>query len=119
MGPIAGETPAPDQTPTTGQGDEKMSFTGKIASITTAAALAATALGPLATSASAEGWRDGRRGGPDYAYSQQHNWKGHKNGKRHRYGHRRHHKRDNTGKYIALGVGAFMLGIIASEAARR
>jgi hypothetical protein len=118
MGPIAGETPAPDQTPTTGQGDEKMSFTGKIASITTAAALAATALGPLATSASAEGWRDGRRGGPDYAYSERHNWKGgHR--KHRRYGHhRRHHKRDNTGKYIALGVGALMLGIIASEAAR-
>lgn len=96
-----------------------MTITRKFTSLATAAALAATALGPLATSASAEGWRDGRRGGPDYAYSQQHNWKGHKNGKRHRYGHRRHHKRDNTGKYIALGVGALMLGIIASEAARR
>jgi hypothetical protein len=107
--------------PITGKGTRKMTITRKFTSIATAAALAATALGPLATSASAEGWRDGRRGGPDYAYSQQHNWKGDRHGKRHRYGHRhhRHHKRDNTGKYIALGVGALMLGIIASEAARR
>jgi hypothetical protein len=96
-----------------------MTITRKIASITTAAALAATALGPLATSASAEGWRDGRRGGPDYAYSERNEWKGEHRDHRdyRRYGHRRH--RDNTGKYIALGVGALMLGIIASEAARR
>ena len=33
-----------------------------------------------------------------------------------RYGHRRH--KDNTGKYIAIGLGALMLGIIASEAGR-
>jgi len=93
-----------------------MAFTRKLTSITTAAALAASALGPLATSASAEGWRDGRRGGPDYAYSQRDNWNGgHRNHRR--YGHR-HHRHDNTGKYIALGVGALMLGIIASEAAR-
>jgi Spy/CpxP family protein refolding chaperone len=96
-----------------------MNTTRKLTSIATAAALAASALGPLATSASAEGWRDGRRGGPDYAYSERNNWKGgHR--KHRRYGHhRRHHKRDNTGKYIALGVGALMLGIIASEASRR
>ena len=28
-------------------------------------------------------------------------------------------KRDNTGKYIAIGAAALMLGIIASEASRR
>jgi Spy/CpxP family protein refolding chaperone len=94
-----------------------MNTTRKLTSIATAAALAASALGPLATSASAEGWRDGRRGGPDYAYSERNEWKGGHH-KRHRYAHRRH-KRDNTGKYIALGVGALMLGIIVSEAARR
>jgi hypothetical protein len=94
-----------------------MTMTRTFTSIATAAALAATALGPLATSASAEGRRDGRRGGPDYAYSDK-NWDGGHHGKRHRYAHRRH-KRDNTGKYIALGVGALMLGIIASEASRR
>jgi hypothetical protein len=93
-----------------------MTITRKFTSLATAAALAASTLGPLATSASAEGWRDGRRGGPDYAYSDRNDWKG--GHRRHnRYGHRRH--RDNTGKYIALGVGALVLGIIASEAARR
>ncbi len=94
-----------------------MNTTRKLTSIATAAALAASALGPLATSASAEGWRDGRRGGPDYAYSERNNWKGGRHGKHNRYAHRRH-KHHNTGKYIALGVGALMLGIIASEAAR-
>ncbi len=93
-----------------------MTITRKLTSFATAAALAATALGPLATSASAEGWRDGRRGGPDYAYarSERRDWNG---GQRHRYAHGRH-RHDDTGKYIALGVGALMLGIIASEAAR-
>ena len=96
-----------------------MTIMRKFTSLATAAALAATALGPLATSASAEGWRDGRRGGPDYAYSERHDWKGgHRKHRRFGHHHRRHHKRDNTGKYIALGVGALMLGIIASEAAR-
>lgn len=102
-----------------------MIITRKITSIATAAALVATTLGPLATSASAEGWH-GRRGGPSYSHSER-NWD---HGRRHhyqkRYAHRRHHerhhrhhRRDNTGKYIALGVGALMLGIIASEAAHR
>jgi len=97
-----------------------MTITRKLTSITTAAALAATALGPLATTASAESWRDGRRGGPAYAYSNpQREWR-HEDRRHDRYGyrhHRRHH--DNTGKYIALGFGALMLGIIASEAAHR
>jgi len=123
MGPIAAETAAPDQkarnrVPQPDNGDE-MTITRKITSFATAAALAATALGPLATSASAEGWRDGRRGGPNYAYSEHNNWKGGHRGHGRRYAHRRHRRHhDNTGKYIALGVGALMLGIIASEAAR-
>jgi hypothetical protein len=117
MGLIAGEHRQMDQAPATGQGDEKMITTRKLTSIATAAALAASALGPLATSASAEGGQDGRRGGPDYAYSERNDWKGgHRRG-HNRYAHRHH--RDNTGKYIALGVGALMLGIIASEASRR
>ncbi len=97
-----------------------MTTTRKITSLATAAALAASALGPLATSASAEGWRDGRRGGPDYAYSERHDWKGrgYRHNRHRRHGHRHHRHRDNTGKYIALGMGALMLGIIASEAAR-
>lgn len=93
-----------------------MTIARKLTAITTAAALAATAMGPLATSASAESWRDGRRGGPGHAYSERHHWNG-GHGRRHRYAQRRH-RHHNTGKYIALGVGALMLGIIAAEAAR-
>ena len=106
-----------------------MTITRKITAITTATALAFTAMAPLATTASADGYRDGRHGGPQIVQvrGEKRDWK---RGKRHskRYGrwddrrhhrHHRRHKRDNTGKYIALGVGALMLGIIASEAARR
>jgi Ni/Co efflux regulator RcnB len=97
-----------------------MTITRKLTSITTAVALAAAALAPMTTAASAEGWHNGRRGG-DYAYarSERRDWDrgDYRDGRRH-YAHRRH-RRDNTGKYIALGVGALMLGIIASEAARR
>lgn len=88
----------------------------KLTSITTALAIAVTAMAPLATTASAEGWRDGRRGGGQhYSHNDKGNW-GHK-GKRRHYAHRRH-RRDNTGKYVALGVGALMLGVILSEASR-
>jgi hypothetical protein len=103
-----------------------MNIPRKFTAIATAAAVAVTALGPLTTSASAEGWRDGRRGGPEVTYvrGEKRNWKRGKRhaGKHRRWDDRRHHrrhKRDNTGKYIALGVGALMLGIIASEASRR
>jgi len=99
-----------------------MTITRMLASLTTAAALAATALGPMTSAASAEGWRDGRGGGPDYTYarSQRRDWNDDRrdHGPRHRYAHRRH-RRDNAGKYIALGIGALVLGILASEAARR
>jgi len=97
-----------------------MTITRKLTSITTAVALAATALVPMTTAASAEGWHKGGRGGGNvYARSERRDWNsGHRNGWRHRYGHRRH-RHDNTGKYIALGLGALMLGIIASEAGRR
>jgi Spy/CpxP family protein refolding chaperone len=92
-----------------------MTITKKLTSMATAAALAATALVPMATTASAKDWNDGRKGGN---YSR--NWDGDRgdryDGRRHRYGHRRH--KDNTGKYIAIGLGALMLGIIASEAGR-
>ncbi len=97
-----------------------MTITRKLTSITTAVALAATALVPMTTAASAEGWHDGNRGRDNgYARSERHDFdrNRHDDGGRYRYAHRRHH--DNTGKYIALGVGALMLGIIASEAGRR
>jgi hypothetical protein len=98
-----------------------MTIARKLTSLTTAAALAATALGPMTSAASAESWRDGRGGGSDYTYarSERRDWDGDRgdHGRRHRYGYR-HHKRDNAGKYIALGIGALVLGILASEAAR-
>jgi len=93
-----------------------MTTTRKLTSITTALALAAAALGPMATAASAEGgWHGkGRHGGHHAARHDARNWG---RGGRHRYAHRRH-RRDHTGKYVALGVGALMLGVILSEAAR-
>lgn len=93
-----------------------MTTTRKLTSITTALGLAATALGPMATAASAEGWHDGRGRGERHASfrDDDRDWgRG-----RHRHYHRRHRDRDDTGKYIALGVGALMLGVILSEAAR-
>ena len=110
-----------------------MTFTKQLTSLATAAVIAATALGPMATAASATEWRQAAGGN----YSR--NWDGDHDGDRHRdgdrrgsrhwdgdhddgprdhrrYGHRRH--KDNTGKYIAIGLGALMLGIIASEAGR-
>jgi hypothetical protein len=97
-----------------------MTVTRKLTSITTAVALAATALGPMSTSASAD---EGRHNGRDRDYGYSHSdrdWDGgdRYDGPRHRHSryHRRH--KDNTGKYLALGLGALMLGIIASEAGR-
>jgi hypothetical protein len=98
-----------------------MTITRKLTSMTTAVALAATALVPMTTAASAEGWRDGGRGrdhGYDRSERRDFDSGRHDGGPRYGYAHhRRHH--DNTGKYIALGFGALMLGIIASEAGRR
>ena len=103
-----------------------MTITRKLTAITTAIALAATTLGSVATAANAEGRHDGRGGqqyardyghrdgGRDFRRNDDRGWRG----GRDRY-YARHHKRDNTGKYIALGVGALMLGIIASEVSRR
>ena len=87
-----------------------MTITRPLTSLTVAAALAATALGPMATAANADGWRG--RGGYHTTYR---NGTSHWNdGPRHRFAYRS--KRDNTGRIIALGLGALMLGIIASQA---
>ncbi len=106
-----------------------MTITRKLTAITTAIALAATTLGSVTTSASAHDWRDGngggrqyarnydggRDGGRDFRRSDDRDWGRHE-GRNRYYARHRHH--DNTGKYIALGVGALMLGILASEAGR-
>jgi hypothetical protein len=109
-----------------------MNIKRKLTSITAAIALAATALAPMATSASADPWHDGHRDG--YARSDRGDWgRGGDRGDWNRGGDRwdghgrdggRHdfyayrHKHHDTGKYIARGIGALMLGIMASEAGR-
>ncbi len=99
-----------------------MNIKRKLTSLTAAVALAATTLVPIATSANAEPWNGGHRDG-GYA----HNDRGGDNGRggdygrgrdggRHDFYAYRRHKHHDTGKYIALGIGALMLGIMASEA---
>ncbi len=95
----------------TGHGEEKQTVSRKLTSIITAAAIAATSLGTLTTSAYAGGgYRNGGHGHYDD--------RGYRGG-RDRYYARGYKKRNNTGKYIAIGAAALMLGIIASEASRR
>ncbi len=100
-----------------------MTIKRKLTSVTTAVALAATALAPMATSANAEPW-NGHHDGYGYAHSDRGDWnRGHDHGdwdgRGRDGGHHdayRRHKHHDTGKYIALGIGALMLGIMASEA---
>ncbi len=105
-----------------------MTISRKLTSIATAAAIAVTSLGSLTTAASAHD-RDGYgygRGGYDRGYDRGHD-RGYDrhDGYRRDYGYRggrdRYYARrkDHTGKYVAIGAAALMLGIIASEASRR
>lgn len=82
--------------------------------MTVAVALAAAAMGPFAAAANAEGWR-GHRGHHVTRHAPRRHWRGGRN--HHRYVYRRG-RRNNAGKYIAIGVGAFMLGIIAAQTHR-
>ncbi|MEI9901386.1 MAG: hypothetical protein WDN31_15995 [Hyphomicrobium sp.] len=95
-----------------------MTTTRKLTSIITAAALAVGSLGAVTTSASAGGYRDGGYGGGQYSrrYDGGGYRGGYRGGRDRYYAHRRH---NNTGKYVAIGAAALMLGIIASEASRR
>jgi hypothetical protein len=100
-----------------------MTVSRKLTSIATAAAIAMTSLGSFTTAASAydrggyggdryERGYDGPRGGyRDHGYRD-----GYRGGRDRYYAHK---KKNNTGKYIAIGAAALMLGIIASEASRR
>jgi Ni/Co efflux regulator RcnB len=98
-----------------------MTIKRTLTSLTAAVALAATMLAPMATSANAEPWNGHRNG---HAYSDHADWnRGRDHGDWDGRGHGRHdfyayrrHKHHDTGKYIALGIGALMLGIMASEA---
>jgi hypothetical protein len=104
-----------------------MNIKRKLTSLAAAVALAATTLVPIATSANAEPWNGGHRYG-GYAHNDRGDYGrggdyGHggdygRDGGRHDFYAYRRHKHHDTGKYIALGVGALMLGIIASEAGR-
>jgi hypothetical protein len=96
----------------------QMTISRKLTSITTAVALAAAGLGAVTTTASAGGYRgDGYRGGDHYSRDyDRHDDRGYRGGRDRYYAHK---KRNNTGKYIAIGAAALMLGIIASEASRR
>ncbi|MBC7833238.1 MAG: hypothetical protein H7Y62_14600 [Hyphomicrobium sp.] len=105
-----------------------MTISRKLTSITTAIALAAASLGAVSTTASAGGYRggEGYYGGGGYGGGGRHYSRSYDGGYRGDYGHRggrdRYYarkKKNNTGKYIAIGAAALMLGIIASEASRR
>jgi hypothetical protein len=97
-----------------------MTISRKLTSITTAIALAAASLGTLTTAASAhDGYRGYGGGGRHYARGYDGGYRGdygYRGGRDRYYGRK---KRNNTGKYIAIGAAALMLGIIASEASRR
>jgi hypothetical protein len=98
-----------------------MTISRKLTSITAAMALAVASLGTLTTSASAGGYRGDGYGGGHYSrgYDRHDGYRGdHYRGGRDRHS-ARHYKKNNTGKYIAIGAAALMLGIIASEASRR
>jgi hypothetical protein len=94
-----------------------MIISRKFTSAATAIALAVTSLGTLTTAASAGGYRggDGYYGGRHYSRG----YDGYRGGRDRYYARHYKRKRDNTGKYIAIGAAALMLGIIASEASRR
>jgi hypothetical protein len=96
-----------------------MTISRKLTSITTAVALAAASLGAVTTSASAGDYRgDGYRGDHYSRGYDRHDDRGYgyRGGRDRYYAHKRH---NNTGKYVAIGAAALMLGIIASEASRR
>lgn len=90
-----------------------MTISRSMTSMTVAVALATASLGPLAAAANAEGWRNGHRGHHVARHAPRRHWNGGRNHRRYVY-----RKRDKTGKYIAIGLGAFMLGIIAAQAHR-
>jgi len=92
-----------------------MTISRSLTSMTVAVALAAASMGPFAAAANAEGWRNGHRGHHIARHAPRRHWRGGRNHRRYIY---RHGRRDNTGKYIAIGVGALMLGIIAAQAHR-
>lgn len=95
-----------------------MTITRKLTSTLTALAIAAASLAPLATSANAGPRGYGYGYGHGHGHHYNHGYDGYRGG-RDRYYARHYRKKNNTGKYVAIGAAALMLGIIASEAGRR
>lgn len=98
-----------------------MTISRKLTSITTAIALAAASLGAVTTVASAGGYGGdgyGRQYSRGYDRHDDRGYRGdgYRGGRDRYYGRKKH---NNTGKYVAIGAAALMLGIIASEASRR
>lgn len=104
-----------------------MTIKRKILALTTATAVAAGSLVPIATTAQANGARTGH--GAEYVeVGRRYNKRGFRNRGQfhnpHHYHPRAHRgyvykkKKNRTGKYLAIGLGALMLGIIASQASR-
>lgn len=108
-----------------------MTIKTKLLALTTATAVAAGSLVPLATTAQAQGWGKGDRA-EVVRVDRRYKKRGFRNNNRKfaRKNFRKHNrnrhwnrgyaykKKDRTGKYVAIGLGALMLGIIASSAAR-
>ncbi|MBI1648429.1 hypothetical protein [Hyphomicrobium sulfonivorans] len=98
-----------------------MTIARKFTAVATAAAIAIGSLGTLTTAAEAGPRHGGYGGGKHYSHGGPGYGHGHYNrGRGYGHNHHRHYrKKDNTGKYIAIGAAALMLGVIASEASRR
>lgn len=98
-----------------------MTISRTLTSLSVAAAVAASALIPLASSANA-GSRHYRSHGPQHFYDGGHSYRHvaprhYAYGDGYHYGYRKK-RRNNVGKAIAIGAGLLMLGIIASESQR-
>lgn len=92
-----------------------MTISRTLTSLSVAAAVAVSSLIPLASAANAGSRHDGARhydGGGSYRHAApRHSDYGHG------YAYRKK-RRDNVGPAIAIGLGALMLGIIASDHSR-
>jgi|CXWK01.1.fsa_nt_gi hypothetical protein len=100
-----------------------MTFKKILTTAVVSASIAAGSLIPMASAANAGNWNKGRSHGYERSF------KGGDHGRRfnrhhdgrqygYGYGHRRHH-RDNTGRNLAIGAFATILGLaIAAEASR-
>lgn len=91
-----------------------MSFKRTLTTAALAAAVAAGSIMPLAGAANAAGWKHRGGGHGDHSMHRLHKSDSHRH-----YGHRHHRRHDHTGRNVAIGAFATILGLaIASEARR-